>query len=108
MPKDFVMSKYDRTQWTYGVKKIIEAYTTSFRPNDAMIPSENDIADFIEYCLDFYGHGGIYDYGFQPWEVVEGTIKRFGYRPSMDFDGDTVDREYVREMVFEIREQEVA
>ena len=46
--------------------------------------------------------------GSNLWEVVEGTIKRFGYRPSLDFDGDTVDREHVREMVFEIREQEVA
>jgi len=38
-------------------------------------------------------------------EVCQGLIKRFSYRPSLDFDGDTVDRELVCEMVFEIREQ---
>ena len=50
--------------------------------------------------------GGIYDHGFSFDEICKGMIKRFEYRPSIDFDGDTVDREYVREMVFELRDCE--
>ena len=85
------------------VEQVRNVYRISFRPNEELSVSE--VLDFVEYCLDFYGHGGIYDYGFSFDEVCKGLIKRFSYRPSMDFDGDTVDREYVREMVFEIREQ---
>ena len=86
------------------VEQVRNVYRQSFRPNDEEL-SVSEVLDFVEYCLAFYGHGGIYDYGFSFDEVCKGLIKRFSYRPSMDFDGDTVDREYVREMVFEIREQ---
>jgi hypothetical protein len=86
------------------VEQVRNVYRISFRPNDEEL-SVSKVLDFVEYCLAFYGHGGIYDYGFTFDEVCQGLIKRFSYRPSMDFDGDTVDREYVREMVFEIREQ---
>jgi len=86
------------------VEQVRNVYRISFRPNDEEL-SVSKVLDFVDYCLSFYGHGGIYDYGFTFDEVCQGLIKRFSYRPSMDFDGDTVDREYVREMVFEIREQ---
>ena len=85
------------------VQQVENVYRISFRPNDPVI-SRKEILDFVDYCLEFYGHGGIYDYGFSFEEVCQGLIKRFGYRPSLDFDGDSVDREYVREMVFELRE----
>jgi len=87
------------------VHEVQDAYRISFRPNDPVIQI-SEILDFVEYCLDFYGPGGVYDYGFTFDEICRGMIKRFGYRPSLDFEGDTVDREYVREMVFEIRELE--
>ena len=86
-----------------GVEAVREAYRTSFRPNDPELTVE-DVTGFVEYCLDFYGPRGIYAYGFTAEEILEGMIKRFAYRPSIDFDGDTVDREYVREMVFDLRE----
>jgi len=93
---------------SFLVQQVCNVYRISFRPNDPVI-TEDDVIEFVTYCLDFYGHGGIYDYGFSFEEVCEGLIKRFAYRPSVDFDGDTVDREYVRDMVFEIRaRQEVA
>jgi hypothetical protein len=86
--------------------EVQDTYAISFRPNDRTI-TISEILDFVEYCLDFYGPGGVYDYGFTFSEICRGMIARFGYRPSVDFDGDTVDREYVREMVFDIRELEV-
>ena len=88
-----------------SVEAVREAYRTSFRPNDPELTVE-DVVGFVDYCLDFYGHGGIYDYGFHFSEVLEGMIKRFEYRPALDFDGDTVDRELVRNMVFEARDRE--
>ncbi len=88
-----------------GVDTVREFYRESFRPNDPEL-TVNEVLDFIDYCLDFYGPGGIYDYGFHFSEVCEGMIKRFQYKPSLDFDGDTVDRELVRDMVLSAREEE--
>lgn len=87
------------------VEQVENVYRQSFRPNDPVI-SRKEILDFVDYCLEFYGHAGIYRHNFTVAEVLKGMIKRFQYRPSLDFDGDAVDREYVREMVFEIRENE--
>ena len=89
------------------VEQVQNVYRQSFRPNDPEL-SRQEVIDFVQYCLEFYGYGGIYDYGFSFEEVCQGLIKRFEYRPSLDFDGDTVDREYVREMVFDIRELQEA
>ena len=90
------------------VQQVQNVYRQCFRPNDPVIEVK-EILDFVDYCLDFYGHAGIYRYNFTVEEVLMGMIKRFHYRPSIDFDGDTVDREYVRDMVFEIRDaKEVA
>lgn len=88
-----------------GVDAVREFYRESFRPNDPELTIK-EVLDFIDYCLDFYGSGGIYDYGFHFSEVCEGIIKRFQYKPSLDFDGDTVDRELVRDMVLSAREEE--
>ena len=89
------------------VQQVRNVYSQSFRPNDPEL-SADDVIFFVTYCLGFYGHGGIYDYGFTFEEVCKGLIKRFGYRPSLEFDGDTTDREIVAEMVFEIRERKAA
>ena len=90
------------------VQQVQNVYRQCFRPNDPVIEVK-EILEFVDYCLDFYGHAGIYRYNFTVEEVLMGMIKRFHYRPSIDFDGDTVDREYVRDMVFEIRDaKEVA
>ena len=85
------------------VQQVQNVYRQCFRPNDPVIEVK-EILDFVDYCLDFYGHAGIYRYNFTVEEVLMGMIKRFHYRPRLDFDGDSVDREYVRDMVFEIRD----
>jgi len=89
------------------VQQVENVYRQSFRPNDPVI-SRKEILDFVDYCLEFYGHAGIYKHDFTVAEVLKGMIMRFGYRPSIDFEGDTTDRELVCEMVFEMRERSAA
>ena len=57
-------------------------------------------ADFIEYVLDFYGAGGIYDFGATEQMVVAATIERLVTYPDTPFDGDTLDREMVRDIMW--------
>ena len=89
--------------------EVEEYYRRSFRPNDVP-PSTAEFLDFIEYMFSFYGHESfdpVYpEYNFTFAEVCRGMIARFGYRPSLDWDGDSVDRELVRDMILEIRERE--
>lgn len=90
-----------------SVESVREFYRESFRPNEPEL-SVAQVLDFIDYCLQFYGHGddALYPYGFHFSEICEGLIKRFQYKPSIDFDGDSVDRELVRDMILEARELE--
>jgi len=71
-------------------------------------PSKEELIEFVNYCLDFYGRGGIYDYGFRNFEVFEALHLRWNYKPSLPFDGDSVDREIVRDLVLEMRERKAA
>jgi len=59
--------------------------------------------EFVHYVLSFYGPNGIYDYGFTEDEVVKAVEihKRSGTVP---FEGDSVDREIVRDIVLAQRE----
>ena len=55
--------------------------------------------DFIEYCLDFYGIGGLYDQGRTREQVAYATLM---YLDSCNDvitwgDGDSLDRERVRD-----------
>lgn len=90
-----------------SVEAVREFYRESFRPNDPEL-TVKEVLDFVDYCLDFYGHGrdAIYPHGFHFSEICEGMIARMKFRPSLDFDGDSVDRELVRDMVFDAREKE--
>lgn len=90
-----------------GVDAVREFYRESFRPNDPEL-TVKEVLDFIDYCLDFYGHGddALYPYGFHFSEVCEGMIARMKARPALDWDGDSVDRELVRDMVLSAREEE--
>jgi len=92
---------------SFLVQQVENVYRQSFRPGEEL--SRSEILDFVDYVLSFYGHGtqAIYKYGFTVDEVLNGLIKRFHYRPAIDFDGDTVDRELVRDMVLEIRDREM-
>jgi glutamate synthase domain-containing protein 1 len=62
---------------------------------------------FYNYCLDFYGVGGIYDMGATKDEIVNATTLRLlslTERTKVPFDGDTVDRELVRDIMLELRD----
>ncbi|MDA7837487.1 hypothetical protein N9A42_00455 [bacterium] len=85
------------------VQQVENVYRQSFRPNDPVI-SRKEILDFVDYCLEYHGHAGIYRDNFTVAEVLKGMIKRFNHLPSCDFDGDSIDRELVRKMVFDLRE----
>jgi hypothetical protein len=56
-------------------------------------------ADFIDYVLDFYGKGGIYDFGATKQMVVAATIERIERYPHTPFDSDSIDREWVRDIM---------
>lgn len=92
-----------------SVEDVREYYRVSFRPNDPEL-SVAQVLDFIDYCLMFYGHGeeALYPYGFHFSEICEGMIARMKARPALDWDGDSVDRELVRDFVLEAREKEAA
>ena len=53
---------------------------------------------FINYCMDFYGAGGLYDIGATPKELAAALeIRRRDQ--SIPFEGDSVDREMVRDIL---------
>lgn len=90
------------------IHAVTEYYRCAFRPNDAEM-TVSEVLDFIEYMNLFYvGEEAIYRYDFTIAEICEGMIDRFKYRPSLDFEGDSVDREYVRDMILDTRERSAA
>lgn len=62
---------------------------------------------FIEYVLSFYGHGEIYDIGATRDEVLLATGARMGSCMTINipFEGDTIDREAVRDIILYMREK---
>ena len=60
---------------------------------------------FINYCYDFDGMGGIYDLGVTIEEVAEAVAlyeDKCNRYPEMWGDGDSVDRERVRDILVAI------
>lgn len=87
------------------VEAVREYYRCAFRPNDPEL-TVDQVDEFIEYMQLFYcGEKAIYRYDFNIEEICGGMIDRFKYRPSLDFDGDSVDRELVRDMIIDVRER---
>ncbi len=64
---------------------------------------KSQIQDFINYVMDFYAHGKLYDMSFHRSEVVKATKIRQLFNSQLPFDGDTVDRELVRDIVLAMR-----
>lgn len=62
---------------------------------------------FVTYLMDFYGKGGLYDYGFTPDEILAGTLHLVSIIGVDEFEGDSVDRERVRDIVLETRKANV-
>ena len=51
--------------------------------------------DFYDYCLSFYGSGGVYDMGATLPQVIRATELSL-IDPPHPFEGDSMDRERVR------------
>ncbi len=61
---------------------------------------------FIDYVYKFYGRGGLYPIkGVTKAEIGLATELRILREPFLDFDGDTIDRERVRDILTENREE---
>ena len=66
--------------------------------------------EFVNYFNDFYGKKGIYSVGrdFSLNEIIIGLAVVFANRPDYVFEGDTVDRELVRDVLISEKELEKA
>ena len=64
---------------------------------------ENEMNEFVDYVLNFYGHDKIYDIGVTRKEVIKATKIRMILK-SLPFDGDSFDRELVRDIMISMRE----
>ena len=75
----------------------------------------NNFNDFINYCLDFYGKGGLYDQGRTKEQIAfattvyldacayyEGLEDKDQYHVMTWGDGDSLDRERVRDIMNEL------
>lgn len=64
------------------------------------------IKEFPQYVSSFYGRNGLYDYGFSLDEILKAIEIRKQHPNLADvpFDGDSFDREFVRDIVFKMRD----
>ena len=65
------------------------------------------LSQFIEYCLDFYGPGGIYPLGMSEDEVTR-AIRLLDLIGQEDLELDSIDREKVRDVVLVVRGTKVS
>ena len=66
------------------------------------VVSSEQQSEFVDYCMSFYGPGGIYDYDFCKGEIEVALSYRLISHSDLPFDGDTIDREIVRDIVLDI------
>jgi hypothetical protein len=57
--------------------------------------------EFLKYVNSFYGPGGLYDMGATPAQIIEATGAAMGRKGWEWGDGDSVDREHVRDIMIE-------
>ena len=63
-----------------------------------------NVQEFIDYCLTFYGDKeGLYPMGATPNEILVALGVRLERYKHAEFDGDTLDREWVRDIMIELR-----
>jgi hypothetical protein len=63
---------------------------------------DQQVTAFVDYCLEFYGDNGIYVYNFTAEEILE-ALREYVALEDTKFYGDSADREFVRDIVFERR-----
>jgi len=59
------------------------------------------IDEFVDYVYSFYGPGGIYDFGADKGAIAKATFLRVTGNPGFPFEGDSRDRELVRDILLE-------
>ncbi len=63
--------------------------------------------EFVDYVMSFYGKGGLYDIAANSLEASFATgvcVERYK-REGKSFEGDSIDREAVRDIIIELREK---
>ena len=65
------------------------------------------LSQFIEYCLDFYGPGGIYPLGMSEDEVTR-AVRLLDLIGQEDLELDSIDREKMRDVVLVMRGTKVS
>ena len=65
------------------------------------------LSQFIEYCLSFYGPGGVYPLGMSEDEVTR-AIRLLDLIGQEDLELDSIDREKVRDIVLVMRGTKVS
>jgi hypothetical protein len=65
-----------------------------------------DTLQFVDYVLEFYGPGGLYDLSATRQEILEAIAIKLTSRPdaSLEWCGDSVDRESIRDIMLSRRE----
>lgn len=64
---------------------------------------DNGVNEFVDYVLSFYSKGEIYDIGATRTEVLHATFLRLTRESNIPFEGDSLDREKVRDIILELR-----
>ena len=62
----------------------------------------SSLSQFIEYCLSFYGPGGVYPLGMSEDEITK-AIRLLDLIGQKELDLDSIDRERVRDVVLVMR-----
>ena len=65
----------------------------------------NKTETFISYLLGFYGPGGVYDFGVTRDDILLALGIRLARNTMLPFDGDSIDREMVRDIILEAKPQ---
>ena len=59
------------------------------------------VGAFIDYCMSFYGKGGLNDLGATEKMIENALAIRLKKYSDIPFDGDSVDREFIRDIMIE-------
>ena len=65
------------------------------------------LSQYIEYCVSFYGPGGIYPLGMSEDEVTK-AVRLLDLIGQEDLELDSIDREKVRDVVLVMRGTKVS
>tara|TARA_R100001224_G_C3976163_1_gene134236 strand:- start:261 stop:506 length:246 start_codon:yes stop_codon:yes gene_type:complete len=62
--------------------------------------------EFLDYCLSFYGEGGMHECGLTPEELTKAILIRKTFNFATEFEGDSIDRQMVRDIALVAKGQE--